>query len=370
MKLLFCIKALNNPGGGAERVLADVASGLAARGHDVTVLSYDAPGGESFYALHDRVRRIELGIGSTTATATVAETLRRMAALRRHARRTGPDVVIGFMHSMFLPLGAALLGTGLPVVASEHIVPAHYRERPLQAALLLTAPLLTRRITTVSPQARDQYPRWLRRTMVPISNPISVSAEGRAEVAGRDGQRKILLTVGRLDPQKDQEVLIRAFAAIAAEVPDWDLRIIGSGPLHDHLAAVAAELGLTPDRVQLPGSVKGIGAEYLRAQLFAMPSRYESFGLTTAEALAHGLPVVGFADCPGTNLLVRPEVDGLLVEAESDRCGAYAEALLRLMTDTEGRCRMAASAGVVPPGPRLDDVLDAWEALFAEVVRR
>jgi len=63
MKLLFSIKAMNNPGGGAERVLAEVACGLVARGHNVAVLSFDPPGGQSFYFLDSRIERIELGIG-------------------------------------------------------------------------------------------------------------------------------------------------------------------------------------------------------------------------------------------------------------------------------------------------------------------
>jgi hypothetical protein len=47
VKILFCIKALNNPGGGAERVLAEISGGLTKLGHQVAVLTFDPPGGES-----------------------------------------------------------------------------------------------------------------------------------------------------------------------------------------------------------------------------------------------------------------------------------------------------------------------------------
>ena len=69
MKLLFGIKSMDVAGGGAERVLAIVASGLAKRGHDVSVLSFDAPGGNSFYPLESGVRRICLGMGPTDTSS-------------------------------------------------------------------------------------------------------------------------------------------------------------------------------------------------------------------------------------------------------------------------------------------------------------
>ncbi len=62
MKLLFCIKRMNGAVGGAERVLAQITAGLADRGHDVTLVTFDPPAGTSFYPLHARVR-----IGSSNA---------------------------------------------------------------------------------------------------------------------------------------------------------------------------------------------------------------------------------------------------------------------------------------------------------------
>src|SRR5690606_34159437 len=126
MKLVFAIKSMDHYTGGAERVMASVTADLAARGHDVTLLSFDAPGGQSVYPIDARVKRRALGIGDIARPATLGETIRRMIALRRVVRAIAPDAVIPFMHSMFVPAAFALIGTGLPVIASEHIVPAHY----------------------------------------------------------------------------------------------------------------------------------------------------------------------------------------------------------------------------------------------------
>lgn len=362
VKLLFCIKAMNNPGGGAERVLAEVASGLAGRGHEVAVLTFEAPGGRSFYRLADGVQRLDLGIGSTTGPATAAETLRRMSALRRRVAMERPDVVIGFMHSMFLPLGLALLGTGIPVVASEHIVPEHYQSRPLQALLLRLTPLIVRRITSVSERARGKYPPSLRRIMEVVPNPLTQATTGRAEVAP-PAARQVLLSVGRLTAQKDHETLLRAFARVAPATPGWTLRIVGDGELRDHLARLARSLGVG-ERVELPGSSADIGREYLSAQLYVAPSRYESFGLAAAEALAHGLPAIGFAECQGINELIEDGVNGMLVAGGADRPGVLAEALSGLMLDPQRRRQLAADSGSRLSRHGIEPVLDAWEGLL------
>lgn len=370
MKLLFCIKALNDVGGGgAERVLTDIANGLSRRGADVTVLSFDPPGGEPFYPLDPAIARIELGLGPTAERATLDITLQRMRALRAAVVQEAPDVAIGFMHSMYVPLGFALLGSGVPVVASEHIVKQHYRSRRLEALALMATPFLVRRITCVSPQAKEGHSALLRRKMVPVANPVTVRPAGRADVVGKPGERKVLLSVGRLVDQKDPQTLIAAFAMLAQRFPDWDLRIMGDGELRPALEAQIARLGLQ-DRVAMPGAVKDIGKEYLGAQLFVLASRYESFGLTTAEALGHGLPAVGFADCAGTNQLIRPGINGELAEPGDDRATALAESLALLMGNAAKRQHYAQNALLIAGQHGLDTALNEWQALLVEILAK
>ncbi len=356
---------MNNPGGGAERVLTDVASGLVARGYEVAVLSFDLPGGDSYYPLNEKIQRIELGIGSTSSPATALGTLKRIVAMRSRIRKYSPDVAVGFMHSMFIPLGLALLGTSIPMIGSEHIVWHHYRSRPLQRLLMHLAPFLTKRITCVSEQALVSYPPRLRQKMVVVANPVSVQGQGRADVAGSRRPRKILLTVGRLAAQKDHATLIEAFAAIADRLPDWDLRIVGEGELRPTLESMIAGFGLT-ERVLFPGATKDIVAEYLSAQLFVLPSSYESFGLTAAEALAHGLPAVCFDDCPGVNNLIRPGVNGDFADGKGNRAASLAETLHALMKDDALRVGLAEESKWTPDKNHLQHILDSWEKLFGE----
>lgn len=370
MKLMFGIKSMDLSGGGAERVLSVVASGLAARGHDVSVLTFDAPGGRSFYPLDARVRRIALGVGPTDRRTDGSVFLARLRALRRAARAERPDAAVGFMHSTFVPLALATAGLGMPLVASEHIVPEYYRDRRREYALLVLGCLLSKRVTVLSAAVRDLYPRFLRPRMVPMPNPVVVAKVDRSPSSNTAATR-IVLSVGRLEAQKDHATLIDAFAKIADRFPDWNLRVVGDGSLRAPLAQKIAEHGLE-QRVTLAGTVTNIGAEYARAEVMAVPSRFESFGMATAEALSAGLPVVGFADCPGTNELVRHGESGWLVEvgARDDRARAYADGLAALMADDGLRRRLGEAGRESVRQFDPESIVSRWEALLAGVVDR
>jgi glycosyltransferase involved in cell wall biosynthesis len=365
MRILFGIKAMNNPGGGAERVLAAIASGFSERGHEVALLSFDPPGGASYYPLRSDINRFELGIGDTTGPSNLITTARRISAMRSVIQDYAPDLVVGFMHSMFLPLALSLAGLRIPLIASEHIVYQHYADRGLQRGLLWLLLKQSAVMLCVSEEARSSYPKSFHNRIEVVPNPVTIAIEGRAHVLAPSRQRKLLLSIGRLDSQKDHATLVNAFSRIAERHVDWDLRIVGEGPLRRSLEQEIARLGLET-RVTLPGSTRAVSSEYLNAQLFVLPSRYESFSLTTAEALAHGLPVIAFSDCPGIGHLIKSGENGVLVTAERPRVEPLADALDSLMRDQELRKRLALGAQPLPEYS-LDGVLSRWEDICAEV---
>src|SRR5688500_13929920 len=103
LKVLFAIKGLNTAGG-AERVICDVTSYLAdSRGHDISLLTFDGEDQEPFYPVSRAVQQIRLGIGDTRSSTSLPILLRRVWALRRAVLLHAPDVVVAFMHSMFVP---------------------------------------------------------------------------------------------------------------------------------------------------------------------------------------------------------------------------------------------------------------------------
>jgi glycosyltransferase involved in cell wall biosynthesis len=364
MKILFAIKSMNNVGGGAERVLSEVVSGLAKRGHHVSILTFDKPNGKSFYPLNPSIDRIDLGIGSVNRRSTFLETVKRFFSLRRNIVENSPNIVVGFMHSMFIPLGIAVVGTGIPVIASEHVSVKHYKYHPLEHLLLQITPYLTKNIVVISEKNRQDFNGWLKKHMTVISNPISIPKGIIKPEANSNSSRKIILSVGRLTFEKGHKTLIDAYARLADEFSEWDLKIFGDGKLRVKLEGQVEKLKLQ-ERVQLSGTIPNVAEEFMRAQIFVVPSLYEGFGLATAEALVSGLPVVGFADCPGTNELIKHDQNGILVSG-SQRDVALADGMKNLMSSSELRERFGGAGPDSMAGFSKEKIICQWEKLLRE----
>ncbi len=141
-----------------------------------------------------------------------------------------------------------------------------------------------------------------------------------------------IVAVGRLQPQKGFDLLIRAFAALNR--PDLSLVILGEGPERNALATLAQEFGVGA-RLHLPGFLTNPWPVVARAELFCLSSRWEGFGHVVIEAMACGAPVV-VTSCPhGPAEIVRDGVDGIVVR--SDDWEALRDGIASTLEDKDGR---------------------------------
>jgi L-malate glycosyltransferase len=190
------------------------------------------------------------------------------------------------------------------------------------------------------PKLRSSEAPTLRRSSVPPSLPTCPGRAGPSNppTLRCSDARKTVGIVGRLSPQKGHSVLLEAMATVAAEVPDVLVLVIGDGPdravleqqvtshrLRDHVAFTGV---LPQDEVfRLYGTM----------DVLAMPSLFEGFGLTAAEAMAAGLPVVG-TRIEGLSEVIDDGVTGYLVPPGDS--GALAGRLVELLNDPGKRRRM------------------------------
>ncbi|MCH7231396.1 glycosyltransferase [Glycomyces sp. L485] len=151
---------------------------------------------------------------------------------------------------------------------------------------------------------------------------------------------KLAVAVGRLAPIKQYDLLIEAFASLAAEFPDWRLRIFGRGPESGSLRRQVDRLSLH-DRILVPGPAIPAFAEWAKADIGVSSSRVESFGVSIVEAMSMGVPVVSTDVHSGPPEIITSGVDGLLVEADA---ASLADGLRRLMADADLRKTLGANA--------------------------
>jgi glycosyltransferase involved in cell wall biosynthesis len=194
-------------------------------------------------------------------------------------------------------------------------------------------------ITTVTEADAAAYRRkmWLPGVHVEAL-PNSVPDPG---LPPADSTAKVVIAAGRLVPVKRYDLLIEAFAQVAAAHPDWQLRIYGKGEEQANLRRLIERLGLW-NNVFLMGAATPMEAEWAKGSIGAAASDFEPFGMTIVEAMRCGLPVVS-TDCPyGPGEIIEDGTDGRLVPV-GDR-DALAAALLELVGDDERRRRMSRAA--------------------------
>ncbi|MGI5413432.1 glycosyltransferase family 4 protein [Streptomyces chartreusis] len=187
-----------------------------------------------------------------------------------------------------------------------------------------------------------------------------------------DGTAKVIVAAGRLVPVKRYDLLIEAFAPVAAAHPDWRLRIYGKGEEQARLRQLIEDLGLS-DHAFLMGAAAPMEAEWVKGSIGATAANFEPFGMTIVEAMRCGLPVVS-TDCPyGPGEIIEDGTDGRLVPV-GDR-EAMSAALLELVRDDERRRRMGRRAlenarrfGPVPVVEQAERLID--EAMAARGTAR
>jgi len=366
MRILLLINSLSLDGGGAERATANLANHFAGLGHHVTVVTLSSPT-RDIYPLASAVEVIGLGVAvaARSPLQSLLTLVRSALAVRRVLAAVRPDAAIGMMSNAAILL--ALAGRPLPVklLGSERTYPPAAQ---LPRAWRMLRKLCYRRLDRMVAQT-GRVAEWLREhtgvetTVIP--NPWLAPANAGVPVLPNDllpPEGKVILGAGRLAREKRFDLLIRAFAGCAGNRPDWRLVIVGSGPLHGDLRALADRLGLA-DRVLLPGRAGNLAEWYSRSDIFALSSEFEGFPNVLLEAMGCGLATLAY-DCPaGPGELIQTERNGILIEPLS--LDGLTEGLCRLMDSPDLRARLGAAATEVRSRYAFDRIGGQWLAAMS-----
>lgn len=378
MKLIYCIRALYNPGG-MERVLVNKVTWLVRElGWEILVVTTDQKGRPTFYPFPKEVRMIDLGINYSddndfSPCRKIAGYLRRR---RRHRRaltnlllRERADVVVSLFpsESSFIPS----IQDGSKKVLELHYCKFFRLQYGRKGILRLIDrwrtwkdDFLVRRFDKFVVLTHEDRNYWGR-----LPN-IEVIPNAAKNISGHfsDVSAYRVIAVGRLDYQKGFDRLIQAWSLVQADgrFADWQLDIFGQGEWKDMLQQMIYEEGLQAN-AHINPPTKDIVSEYVRSSLLVMSSHYEGFPMVMIEAMACGLPVVSFDYKCGPRDIIRHGENGLLVKDGDIR--GLAEAMMMVMGDDAYRKRLSGAALNVVSTYSEEAVMGQWTRLFASLVR-
>jgi glycosyltransferase involved in cell wall biosynthesis len=337
-RIAFFIRALK--GGGAQRDTILLANEIAARGTRVDLLTL-VPEGPLRPLVSAQVTIVPIGGGKLRAA--VPGLRRALIARRPHAlvsAEAAPNL-IALTAARLVPRSIR------PRIVLREVASASfaarldpYRQNRIAYRVLRFAYRFADVVVTLTEGARRDLARNFH---VPEDRLARMSANAvidAAALAAPETKREpgLIVSVGRLSPEKDHATLIRAFAKLDRTMR---LEIAGDGPMHAPLQSLIRELGLA-GRVRLSGFVADPFPLFRRAALAVSSSRYEGFGNAIVEALACGTPVVA-TDCPyGPREILADGRYGLLVPVGD--ADALARAIGQAMATRPDRAALRARA--------------------------
>jgi len=326
-------------GGGAERVMVNLARGFVERGLRVDLVLAKAEG-PYLFQVPPEVRVIDLG---------ARRTLYSLPGLVRYLRREQPQAMLSALnHANIVAIWAKHLArVKTRLVVSEHST----LSRSTENTQLIRAKFMPFLIKIFYPHAnavvavsRGAAEDLTARTGMPagkirviynavITPELFAKAQEPLDHSWfRPDEPPVILGVGRLTTQKDFPTLIRAFALVRKR-RSARLMILGEGEERPKLEALVRELGLEKD-VALPGFVDNPYKYMKRAAVFVLSSRWEGFGNVLVEAMACGTPVVS-TDCPsGPREILEDGRWGKLVSMGNP--GALARGIIEALSNPAG----------------------------------
>lgn len=332
MKITHVVENLDR--GGLERMVIDLAHAQAGAGHDVEVICLFERGtlaveldrsGIPVHACHKN------GAGDPRPWRRLRALLsaRQDGALHTHNAAAHYHAGLAGMGQRFARIVNTRHGMGMPRPRSRREwLYRHSLHRTDAVVAVCEAALAKFAAQGVRPRGR----------LLKIANGIALdgfpqaSAERREALASLLGfapGTRIIGTVGRLSPVKDQAMLLRAFARVRETMADVALVVVGDGPLRAELGALAASLGIAP-RVRFLGDRNDVRAALLAGfDLFALSSISEGYSVALLEACAAGIPIVA-TDVGGNGEIVADGGNGWLAPAgDADAFAALAARVLR-----------------------------------------
>lgn len=354
--ITFIISSLS--GGGAERVATNLANYFCHFGFNVHILYSFVYEQRPAYALDKRVTIIPLPEEIKCETQSYWEGKLNIIRIIRHLRKTinhlNPDIIVSFMAKTNIFAILATVGSGVSLVISERVCHDFLVERTWRVLRRMLYPFADG-LVVLSRYDYEKY-KYVKNKRI-IFNPLVLKS---AETQFNTGRDRIILAVGRLDKQKGFDLLLKAASQI--DLTGWKVIILGDGQERENLASEVSKLNLSK-KVIFAGWASNVEDYYKKASVFVLSSRHEGFPNALAEAMAYGCACVAFDCKTGPSDIIRPDVNGLLVE--NGNVAQLAGAIQKLIDDKHLRSSLAYEAQKISSELSIDSIASSWSDFFS-----
>ena len=356
--------------GGTEQVIRQLITGLDSERVTSEILCIDGQVG----AIGEQLRESGIPIVAVQRRPGFDRSLIRI--IRTRLRKGHFDVVHCHQYTPWVYGWFAALGLPVSVVFTEHgrFYPDRYRYK---AALVNQAMARTTRamvaISEATSQALARYEFLPRSRIRVVYNGIAALQPDRDRMAalraelGIPDQAFVMGTVSRMDPVKNQSMMLRAFHRFLQQCPEGWLLVVGDGAERESLQFLAGELGIS-ERVTFTGSVSQPANHMALMEVFLLSSFTEGTSMTLLEAMSLGIPAVA-TDVGGNPEIVREGINGMLVPVDDEQ--AFAEAMIGLWQEPETRSQLGQGART-----RFDErfsrevMVNAYQEIYREAAHK
>ncbi len=320
LKIVFCINSLEK--GGAERVITNLANYFSDK-YTVYIITlynsiqaYKTNDNIIIYSLDKQTKKLNVQqIYQENKIKKVFELLRRRKKLKSILKEINPDIIISFLvKSNFTVLLSK--PKNCKVIISERNDPNQEYNNFINNTFMKKLYPKADGIIYQTNEAKKFFEGIIKCPSEIIPNPINDKFIIEKPYQGiRDHE---IVSVGRLEEQKNFKCLIKAFSKVNSSYPNYKLTIYGEGTKRKELEELIKELNL--DKVvELPGQADDIEKKIFKAKCFVLSSNYEGMPNALMEAMALGLPVIS-TDCPcgGPKDLIVNNKNGILVSVNND----------------------------------------------------
>lgn len=348
--------------GGAQRVMVNLAEYFNAIGVEVILINdFALESSQAQYQVSPEIKRYYLR--KSVSGNLILKNLERIIRLRKVIKNEKSDCVLSFLGRPNKRMLIATIGLKTKKIVSVRNDPnREYGNKFYQKLSAQILFLLADGCVFQTNEAKSYFSKHTQRKSIVIYNPIGEEFY----LIQRNTNSRNIITIGRLESQKNHCLLISAFSNIAEEFPKENLLIYGEGSLKGKLQDMIKNLDLE-QRVFLKGDTKQVPKVLENAKLFVLSSDFEGMPNALMEAMAVGVPSIS-TDCPcgGPKEIIEDGKDGILVP-----CGSVEQleiAIRKMLLQEEKRKKIGIKAKAKAQKFRAEIIYQKWYQYFISIL--